>query len=554
LQKSIIKIFLSALLLIACNSVFSNTKKEPLIIFHIDLNSVSLKEDYIKKWLKNASVMGYNAILWEVENEIQWETCPECVSPDAFSKDEFRELLNYSRQLGLESIPLLQTIGHAEYVLQHEKYIPFRENPEYYDCYCTSNPEVRKFLKNWIVEYLEIFGDIKYFHLGGDEAYRFGSCQQCSLKIAEASANQLYAEHIIDISQPLLEKGIRPGIWNDMILKQPDNLSVIPKNFVFWDWNYWDGDGTPDRVMVWSKGDRFNKENITDETKKYFPDIIDDSGNLRAFYTSDMLKDQGYDVILCSSSRSYGDGVFAGRNDVHTSNIIGAARKTISEGLLGNCVTSWAVRIPNYETQHQWLYLAPLTIKNPQLSYQELLIKTSQDLFGVKSQEFFETISLVGYSFPFANEKSTGIQWTNLKDSRPAPTGFLKNLITDWQSKSDGQRWKDNSMRIKNAPEKIQDGITRLNTFISGSNNGFETLNAWTKAGYFQYWQSLVANEIVNCAEGKTEKSGDEIFALLISLRQDYKSWAETWMTKNSAEINSGLIFDAITEYFNNYK
>ena len=71
-----------------CSTAFSNTIKEPLIVFHIDLNSVSLKESYIKKWLKKVSDMGYNAVLWEVENEIQWETCPECVSPDAFSKDK----------------------------------------------------------------------------------------------------------------------------------------------------------------------------------------------------------------------------------------------------------------------------------------------------------------------------------------------------------------------------------------------------------------------------------------------------------------------------------
>jgi hypothetical protein len=147
-----------------------------LIVFHIDLNSVSLREDYIRKWLRNAAEMGYNAVLWEVEDKIQWETCPECVNPDAFTKEIFRTLLEYSRNLGLEPIPLLQTIGHAEYVLRHEKYLTFREDSARCDCYCTSNPKVRKFLKAWIAEYLDLFGEVRYFHLGGDEAYRFGTC------------------------------------------------------------------------------------------------------------------------------------------------------------------------------------------------------------------------------------------------------------------------------------------------------------------------------------------------------------------------------------------
>ena len=58
--------------------------KEPLIIFHLDFNSVSLQEDYIKQWLKKASDMGYNAVLWEIEDDVKWETCPECVKSRCF--------------------------------------------------------------------------------------------------------------------------------------------------------------------------------------------------------------------------------------------------------------------------------------------------------------------------------------------------------------------------------------------------------------------------------------------------------------------------------------
>ena len=50
---------------------------------------------------------------------------------DAFSKEAFRELLVECHDLGLEPIPLLQTIGHAEYVLKHEKYRHLRELPDY---------------------------------------------------------------------------------------------------------------------------------------------------------------------------------------------------------------------------------------------------------------------------------------------------------------------------------------------------------------------------------------------------------------------------------------
>jgi hypothetical protein len=60
----------------------TNTYPNKLVIFHIDLNSVSLREDYLRKWINQVSDMGFNAILWEIKDEILWETCPECVSPD----------------------------------------------------------------------------------------------------------------------------------------------------------------------------------------------------------------------------------------------------------------------------------------------------------------------------------------------------------------------------------------------------------------------------------------------------------------------------------------
>ena len=75
-------------------------------------------------------------------------------------------------------------------------------------------------------------------------------------------------------------------------------------------------------------------------------------------------------------------------------------------------------------------------------------------------------------------------------------------------------------------------------------------MNTWKKVGYFQYWGSIIANEIVNNEEGKSVKNINEILSLLKNLRGDYKTWAEYWMTPTSAETNTGLIYDAIINYF----
>ena len=139
-----------------------------LTVLHLDFNSIRLERKEIESTLEFAAKAGYDSVLWEVEDKIRWETCPECAHPEAFTKDEFRGILAKAKSLGLKPIPLLQTFGHAEYVLECERYRPWRELASAEDCYCVSNPEVREFLKRWIHEYLDLFGDeVADFHLGG---------------------------------------------------------------------------------------------------------------------------------------------------------------------------------------------------------------------------------------------------------------------------------------------------------------------------------------------------------------------------------------------------
>ena len=64
-----------------------------MIGFHIDMNIAHFKADYLKKWLVCLAKLGYNTILWEVEANVKWDTVPDCSSPEAFSKDEFKNIL-----------------------------------------------------------------------------------------------------------------------------------------------------------------------------------------------------------------------------------------------------------------------------------------------------------------------------------------------------------------------------------------------------------------------------------------------------------------------------
>lgn len=523
-------------------------KKECLKIFHFDMNFVCMPEEYIRKWLRKLAEMGYNAILWELENKIAWKTCPECVWPEALSKKAFKGILDYSRKLGLEPIPLFQTIGHGEYVLLHKKYHSFRENPKRHDCYCTSKPEVRKFLKKWIKEYLELFGKIRFFHLGGDEAYEFGSCPVCKKYCDKNGRNKLYAEHIKDISKPIFDAGVRPGVWCDMILHHPGEMDFIPRDFLIWDWNYWASSGS-DMALIWGKGAVYKKD-ITASILKKFPRIINKrTGKINPFYTSDFLKNSGYDVVLCSSSRSAGDSNYCGRHEVHADNIIGCAAKAASSGLAGTCVTSWAVRLHSLETQEQWLALASPAVANPGKSADDIMKNAGKLIFGTAAEEFFEAIELIGTPFLFTTSQQVGIQWTGLKDSLPAPKNYIRNLIEKIKSSKD-ERWKKRHENIETAEKNIIKGIDMLNSFASRSSRRSDILLNWSIAGQMQLWHLQAAKAVIAKAE-KKNIDRDAIREMFRKLQSLYEAANADNQTPESLKLNSSLIYDALFEYLN---
>lgn len=318
-----------------------------LLILHMDMNSIQMKKESVIEHLRMAADVGYNAILWEVEDKVQWETCPECVSPGAFTKTKFREILAEADRLGLEPIPLLQTFAHAEYVLAQEKHRGWREVPENPTCYCVSNPEVREFQKRFIREYLDLFGPkVRHFHLGADEAHVFGTCTLCSRK----GKLELFVEHLNVVADVLRERGVKPGIWCDMMLtgdltaeEIEEQVDRFPKDITAWYWDYYYGN-SGENPSFWADRIRYL-------TKKGFP------------------------VIFASASASCGDGPFLPLFRKHYKNVSAGAAMARDRGLMGLCVTSWSVHLSPKYLQYPVWELAAKCFLNPGESVEKDLLE-----------------------------------------------------------------------------------------------------------------------------------------------------------------------------------
>lgn len=518
-----------------------------MLVFHVDMNFVALREAYLEAWIDRLAAMGYTALLWELEDKVQWDTCPECVHPEAMPKRGIRRLLERAHDLGMQNIPLLQTIGHAEYVLKHPPYHGLREDADFHDCYCASSADVRRLLTDWIAEYCDLFNGLfgapGRFHLGGDEAYRFATCPDCRRRVSEVGRNGLYAEHMDALAQGIRARGLTPGIWGDMVLTDPEHMDAVPPDFTIWDWNYWDGVEPPQETVVWGRG-RLRADEVDEGLRGLIPELLDGDTRLVPFHSARWAARTGREVIVCPAARSSGDSFFYGRHDVHGPNVVGAVRTTQDAALAGACVTSWAIRVHPWETQYPWLHMAAEAYANPETPYSDLEARAGAFL-GLPHDEFVMLQQGLGTTYPFARRHECGIQFNGLKDPVPAPDGFIAALLAEW---ADAHGLiAELRVQVDIQRDALDTAAALLRRLVTGSGVDAVIIESYSRALHFQTWAARFAAEILASSGGSAMAPGT--CAAVGATRRAMAGWAGEWMTPISAATIAGLLYEAIEQY-----
>lgn len=458
-----------------------------MIGFHIDMNVAQFTPQYLEKWLNELARLGYDTVIWEVENNVKWETCPECASPDAFTKDEFREILALCRNLGLEPIPLFQTIAHCEYVLKHEKYKHLAESPGAINQYCPTNPDLMEFLDRWIDEYLELFGKVAHFHLGADEAWSLGSCGRCAQYAKALSLSDLYVNHVNALAEKLAQLGVTPAIWADMVLHHNEALDKLSRDIMLFDWMY-DIRYGMGRFWVWGKGwvqDDAIPRDVLDKFGDYlFPEGDEPGKAPEAFYTADFLAAQGLSVVTCPASSSYGDNVFAPRNWYHMANTFDSCHKGLSPTLAGSVLTSWTVHLHPWELQAATISIPPYVVEHPSASLEHFQNSFARSRFGADDRDFWVACGLLSKKCLFTYTDSLGYD----KSAQRVAPGHVARVTDRIRAEGGIDRELENS---RARLDEYRKALALFEAIGEAASAGESILEAWV----------LAARNLVNRAE-----------------------------------------------------
>ncbi|KAK3085548.1 hypothetical protein FSP39_005156 [Pinctada imbricata] len=223
--------------------ILKNTEHK---IVHLDLKGAPPKVGYLEEIIPQFHLWGATGLLIEYEDMFPYEgEISEISAPDAYSRDDVERILQIAAENDMIVIPLVQTFGHLEFVLKHEKFRTLREVPSYPMALCPSNENSLLAVKMMIDQVMSVHGNQQFFHIGADEVYHIGVCEKCKarIRLENLTPQELFFKHVKEVVSYIKEKypSLTIIMWDDMLrsadlaLLKDSGLSEIVEPMV---WHY----------------------------------------------------------------------------------------------------------------------------------------------------------------------------------------------------------------------------------------------------------------------------------------------------------------------------
>jgi len=192
----------------------------------------SLWEDQITECVK----AGINMILLDVGDAVEYESHPEIVVENAWSKDRVKKELARLRDLGIELIPKLNfSAGHDNWLGKYSRMV----STDIYYGVC----------KDLIAEAIEMFEEPRFFHIGMDEE---GIKAQKDYAITIIRQHELWWHDLHFYLDEVRKGGSIPWMWSDKYWHARDEfINNMPKDVIQSNWYYEERfDEDPDNISV----------------------------------------------------------------------------------------------------------------------------------------------------------------------------------------------------------------------------------------------------------------------------------------------------------------
>ena len=203
---------------------------------HFDMKAMIPKPDYALTLIDELADEGINAVLVEFEDKFPFDVTAGTHHPCAWTKEEFRRFAGKCKARNVELIPLLQSVGHLDYLLKYPKFRELRDGGPEGSSYqwCLADEGSFELWRAMADELLAAFPDTKFFHIGADECRMNVPCPRCAEKRLD-----LYVERVARCCRYIQEKGRKVLLWDDVFRKHgEEKFALLPQGVIPCVWMY----------------------------------------------------------------------------------------------------------------------------------------------------------------------------------------------------------------------------------------------------------------------------------------------------------------------------
>lgn len=203
--------------------------------------------EFIKDFILLLADSGYNGLLLYLEDRIKTPSYQLSADNEVYTADEIRDIVEFAADHGIEVIPCVATLGHAERFLRHRELSHLAElqgdMKGRFGCvkkqtFCVTHPDFYQFIGSYLKDVAELFPS-KWFHIGLDEFWDFNLCSRCKKAMPTRTDEwKMFVSHIQKIRNIMAECGKRVMMWSDMFEFYPEAFQEIPRDVMMVDWQY----------------------------------------------------------------------------------------------------------------------------------------------------------------------------------------------------------------------------------------------------------------------------------------------------------------------------
>jgi Glycosyl hydrolase family 20, catalytic domain len=239
---------------------------------HICMSGSTPDIKTLLEYVKTIKFLKYNGFVIEFENKFPYKKHQDFLHPEHYSEADIKALRKTALDFGIKIIPLVQGLGHLEYLLKYGRYKHLREADPGISSACPLNQETFELFSACTEEILESFPETEYFHIGADEVREIGKCPACKQYAENHGKYAPFTDYITKVTDYLISKNIRPMMWDDIIYRHYPFVKIekLSKQVIMVNWDYYTTDQRVPHFLYTLEGARYG---IT-MSKKHF--IIDE--------------------------------------------------------------------------------------------------------------------------------------------------------------------------------------------------------------------------------------------------------------------------------------